>query len=198
MPASRCGLEQDVLRKVTEYKINYGGIEMYKLHPSEKLSSIFENKPYQGANPAEAKFLFFDLGANYEESLAEKWYFSEVVEYLSDGVSYWQLKGVHHPFMLPDYKGDGKLYHRRFAQIGFKPVNASEVSFVELVNFPTICRSKLNIDDLSEDHLKVLSSWVLEGKAEYIFIPAGVLRRMKESKVFGWIVEYSTLRLVRN
>ncbi len=121
---------------------------MYNLHSSRKLNDLFKVKPYQGADPMEAKFLFLGLDANYEENLADKWYFSEIVDYLTDGVGYWQSKGVHHPFMLPHYKGDGKLYHRRFSQIGFRPENAKDVSFVELVNFPTVGRSQLKINDL--------------------------------------------------
>jgi hypothetical protein len=104
---------------------------MYHLHPSNKLNKLFRAKPYQGVNPETSRFLFFGLDANYEERLEDKWYFSEVAKYLVDGVAFWQSRGVHHPFMLPSYKGDGTLYHRRFAEIGFTPKDACDVSFVE-------------------------------------------------------------------
>ena len=106
---------------------------MYHLHPSSMLNKLFRAKPYQGADPLDAKFLFLGLDANYEKDLSDKWYFSEITDYLDNGVRYWQSKVVHHPFMLPDYKGDGKLYHRRFAEIGFSPSDAPDISFTELM-----------------------------------------------------------------
>lgn len=35
--------------------------------------------------------------------------------------SSWTKAGVHHPFLLPGYKGDRKYYHKTFAEIGFRP-----------------------------------------------------------------------------
>ena len=92
---------------------------MYFPHQNKKLNQLFSIKPYQGAVPATARFLFFGLDANYAPAVGDKPYFPEVVSYLEDGVRYWKERGYHHPFRNPDYRGDGALYHRRFAEIGF-------------------------------------------------------------------------------
>lgn len=34
--------------------------------------------------------------------------FVSVVEYLTDGVTFWETHGIHHPFLLKSYKGDGE------------------------------------------------------------------------------------------
>jgi len=162
---------------------------MYHLHPSSMLNKLFRAKPYQGADPLDAKFLFLGLDANYEKDLSDKWYFSEITDYLDNGVRYWQSKVVHHPFMLPDYKGDGKLYHRRFAEIGFSPSDAPDISFTELMHVPTVGQSKLKIDDLSENHLLNLNKWIFGGNAKYIFIPPSVYKLMRQIPLFDWLPE---------
>lgn len=118
---------------------------MYLSHPNDKLHQLFSLKPYQGADPAAATFLFFGLDANYDPEIGDKACFSEVVSYLEDGVRYWKERGFHHPFRHPEYKGDGALYHRRFAEIGFTKEHAEQVSFVELIDVPTSGRSKLEL-----------------------------------------------------
>jgi hypothetical protein len=94
--------------------------------------------------------------------------FSEIVLYLEDGVGYWKQRGDHHPFQNPDYRGDGALYHKRLAEIGFTPDQAESVSFVELVDVPTSGRSNLNPNDLQPSHLDRLRDWVLDGRASSI------------------------------
>ena len=90
---------------------------MYYLHPNNKLNELFAQRPYQGADPMKAKFVFIGLDANYDTSIEASGIFDELVEYLADGVTFWSKYGVHHPFLLPKYKGDGKLYHRNFSKI---------------------------------------------------------------------------------
>jgi hypothetical protein len=162
---------------------------MYFPHPNGKLHELFSQKPYQGADPATARFLFFGLDANYDPDIEDKHYFSEIVEYLEDGVGYWRERGYHHPFRHPEYRGDGALYHRRFAAIGFKVEHAEQVSFVELIDVPTHGKSKLQVSDLRASHLDRLLDWVLNGRAAYIFIPPGVGHLLRRTPQFSWLPE---------
>jgi hypothetical protein len=162
---------------------------VFHLHPSDELRRRFLARPYQGADPAEARFLFFGLDANYDPELSRRPYFSEVLAYLDDGVRYWRERGFHHPFRHPDYRGDGALYHRRFAAIGFQPRHADQVSFVELIDVPTSGRSALEVADLNRSHLSRLREWILDGQARFIFIPPGVARLMRRVEQFGWLPE---------
>ena len=75
------------------------------------------------------------------------------MEYHEDGVAFWLRHGVHHPFLLPEYRGDGRRYHRTFSRIGFTPRHAELVSFVELLHVPSVGRSKLAPQDLDPAHL---------------------------------------------
>ena len=162
---------------------------MYFPHQNKKLHELFSLKPYQGADPATAQFLFFGLDANYNPDIGSKPYFSEIVSYLEDGVGYWRQRGYHHPFRHHEYGGDGALYHRRFAEIGFTREHAEQVSFVELIDVPTSGRSNLLLTDLKPAHLKRLRDWVLNSRAAYIFIPPGVSRLLRRTPQFSWLPE---------
>ena len=126
---------------------------MYHPHPSDLLNKIFSAKPFQGADPETATFLFVGLDANYAPSIETTPIFSSIVDYLDDGVAFWCKYGVHHPFLLPGYRGDGRLYHKTFASIGFTVEHAAQVSFVELLHVPTCGRSSLVPEDLDPQHL---------------------------------------------
>jgi hypothetical protein len=160
---------------------------MYFPHADPRLQELFAVKPYQGADPASARFLFFGLDANYAPNLATQPVYPEVVSYLEDGVGYWKRTGFHHPFRSPGYRGDGKRYHDAFAEIGFSPEHAEQVSFVELIDVPTSGRSKLHPRDLRPEHLTRLREWVLGGAAHYVFIPSEVLRRLAKTSEFAWL-----------
>ena len=157
----------------------------YTLHPSEKLVSIFKEKPWQGCNPATAQFLFVGLDANYAADIEKS--LPEVVDYLRSGVDFWQSTKVHHPFRLPRYQGSGKKYHDRFAQIGFTPKHAELVSFIELLHLPTVGVSSLSIGDLSMDHLNSLANIFDSGEAKYIFVSSKVTDLMRQTKLFPWL-----------
>ncbi len=162
---------------------------MYFPHKDRTLHELFLLKPYQGADPATAQFIFFGLDANYAPEVGDQPYFSEIVTYLEDGVGYWRQRGYHHPFRHPDYRGDGALYHSRFAEIGFTMEHAAQVSFVELIDVPTSGRSNLRPNDLKQSHLDRLLYWVLDGRAAYIFIPPGVGRLLRRTPQFSWFPE---------
>lgn len=109
---------------------------MYLIHPCTQLNSIFSSKPHQGINPFLAKFLFIGLDANYDADISTKPIFSKLLEYHNDSVAFWHLNGVHHPFLLPEYNGNGKTYHRNFSRIGFRSEHSTLLSFVELLHVP--------------------------------------------------------------
>lgn len=165
---------------------------MYQSHPSEELNAQFRHRPYQGVEPSEATFLFIGLDANYDENLEQSPSFGSVLEYHQDGVAFWRRHGVHHPFLLPDYRGDGRRYHRTFARIGFTPKHAPLVSFAELLHVPTGGRSQLAPQDLDPAHLHRLNAAILHGNAKHIFVSAGVARLMQASRAFPWLPKAPT------
>ena len=160
---------------------------MYQLHPSQELRTQFRHRPYQGAEPSVATFLFVGLDANYAPDLERSPSFVKVIEYHQDGVEFWRRYGVHHPFLLPEYHGDGRRYHRTFARIGFTPSHAHLVSFVELLHVPTVGRNKLEPKDLDFAHLQRLNAAILRGTPKNVFISTGVARLMQVSHAFRWL-----------
>lgn len=160
---------------------------MYIPHPSHELREAFRHKPYQGTSPDQARFLFVGLDANYDASIEQQPVFQKILEYHNDGVAFWRQNGVHHPFLLSTYSGDGKFYHRSFAKIGFSSLHAEQVSFIELLNVPTVGRSNLIADDLDDLHLQRIDSAIQEGQAKYIFLPDGVARLMRATRRFPWL-----------
>ena len=160
---------------------------MYYSHPSQILVDLFKKKPFQGITPENAKFLFIGLDANYSENIESEVIFPKIKEYHEDGELFWKRYGVHHPFLLPEYFGGGRFYHKSFSCIGFTEEHADMVSFVELLHLPTTGRSKLTATDLDAEHLRKLSAWIIEGTAEHIFVSSGVIRLMKATKLFTWL-----------
>lgn len=160
---------------------------MYIPHPSAELNALFAAKPYQGVAPNQATFLFVGLDANYDEQIERSSTFPTIREYHSNGVSFWQRHGVHHPFLLSQYAGDGRRYHRNFARIGFNPDHAPLVSFSELLHLPTVGRSVLVPQDLVPGHLQHLDAAIQKGHAKHIFLSAGVARLMQASGSFPWL-----------
>lgn len=165
---------------------------MYTAHPSAVLSSLFAHKPFQGAGPHEATFVFVGLDANYEAEVEQTPIFSKLREYHEDGVAFWRRHRVHHPFLLPQYSGDGQFYHRSFSRIGFGHEHAHQVSFIELLHVPTVGRNKLAPSDLSAPHLCLLNDVLLNGSAKHVFIPGGVARLMHATGAFGWLPKAPT------
>jgi hypothetical protein len=110
-----------------------------------------------------------------------------VLEYHADGVAFWTQHNVHHPFLLPEYRGDGQFYHQSFSKIGFTPSQANQVSFIELLHVPTVGRSRLTVDDLDRAHLESLSHSILAGEATHVFLSSAVARLMRKSRLFPWL-----------
>jgi hypothetical protein len=162
---------------------------MYQAHPFAKLNSLFKTKPYQGAFPGNAKFLFVGLDANFDPDIESSPVFHDVCRYLEDGVSFWEERGVHHPFLLPGYRGDGLKYHRTFSKIGLTSSVADQVSFLELVDVPTVGCNKLDINDLllNPSHLERLDTWIKSDSREQVFVAPQALKLLRRVPYFRWI-----------
>jgi hypothetical protein len=154
---------------------------------------MYRAKPYQGARPESAEFVFVGLDANYDAHIESSSVFPCVLEYHYDGVAFWGRHKVHHPFLLADYRGGGQRYHRNFAEIGFELEDACRVSFVELLHVPTVGRSRLVADDLDSKHLDKLDALIRLGARRNIFLSDGVIRlmldsrRLLDSEPFDWL-----------
>ena len=110
---------------------------IFEKHPSKLLNELYSKRNYQGANPVEAQILFVGRDPNWAFDVETKEMFNYVYEYLTDGVTFWKTYNIHHPFLLPNYKGDGKSYHKIFSKLNVESSLASKISFVELIGFPT-------------------------------------------------------------
>jgi len=157
---------------------------VFQPHPSRILTECFSRRPYQGAHPESARFLFIGLDANYAPQVESSTIFRDLLRYHEDGPDFWRTAGLHHPFLLPHYKGDGRRYHLTFAKIGFQPIHADTVSFIEMLSRPTVGRSALVAQDLDTSHLKSIRHSIFEGQAQFIFVSAGVQRLMASSGMF--------------
>jgi hypothetical protein len=107
-----------------------------------------------------------------------------LLRYHENGLEFWRAEGVHHPFLLPQYREDGRRYHQRFAKIGFQPSHADLVSFVELMHLPTVGRSDLTPQDLNAAHLQSIGRAILHGSAQYIFLSSKAARLMGRTGLF--------------
>jgi hypothetical protein len=173
---------------------------MFQPHPSSILTEHFRQRPYQGADPRSAHFLFVGLDANYAADVEASPIFPSLLKYHENGPEFWRSTGVHHPFLLPQYKGDGRRYHLTFAKIGFQPSHADLVSFTELLSRPTVGRSTLVASDLDPKHLVSLRQAIFAGKAQFIFLSAGVQRLLAASGLFAELAavrrNYGALRVL--
>lgn len=127
-------------------------------HPSPPLNFLLGRQPYQGCDPASARFIFVGEDANFAPDIEAQPIWPRVAEYLTDGVAFWNHHDVHHPFLLEEYQGQGKVYHRHYHGIfnheqgdaaGAKaPLPAhirQRICFVEYLDRPTTGND--NIDD---------------------------------------------------
>ncbi|MGO9952153.1 MAG: hypothetical protein ACLPN1_08065, partial [Dissulfurispiraceae bacterium] len=69
--------------------VNYGGRKKmpYEMHPSPILQALFEQQPWQGADPMQAKYIFIGLDANFAPDVVEQ--IPEIVSYLENGPQFW-------------------------------------------------------------------------------------------------------------
>lgn len=159
---------------------------LFQKHPSKSLNELYSKKNYQGANPINAKILFVGRDPNWASDVENKEMFNYVSEYLTDGVSFWKTHNIHHPFLLPNYKGDGKRYHKIFSKLKVESNASSKISFVELIGFPTTGMAKSNnkvfleylISETNRNHLIQLDS-LLNDMSKIIFIAWGLIEDFK-------------------
>lgn len=162
-------------------------------HPSAELNELFRVRPFQGAPPESAEFVFVGLDANYAPDIHHTTVFDDIRAYHSDGAAFWRDRGVHHPFLLDGYgRGAGYLYHQNFAQVGLTPDDADRVSFIELLDVPTTTekgtkKGKLEVNDLAPAHLDRIDTLVTAGKPRTVFLCSDVIDLMIRTHRFGWL-----------
>lgn len=156
----------------------------YGVHPSIELVNLFRKSPYQGQNPKDAKVIFIGLDANYTSQISSHKFFQKIIEYQKDGVAFWRKYGVHHPFLLEDYpfkrNMDGVPYHRNFSKLRLPSDFASNISFVELLDVPTIgtTNESVFLKLINPNHLRWLDAIVSEGQPRAIILSDSVIRKM--------------------
>jgi hypothetical protein len=160
---------------------------MFTPHPSPALNTLFAERPWQGADPLAARLLFIGLDANYAADIETSPIFPALLDYHRDGAAFWRRHGVHHPFLLPQYRGDGLRYHRNFAKIGFTAEHAAQVCFIELLHVPTVGRNALSASDFDRGHLGLIDRAIRQGAARHVFVSDRVLRLMSASGGFAWL-----------
>ena len=161
---------------------------MYDRHESPRLNEAF--KGYQGQDPQYAKFIFFGLDANFVGDIHENPRFTEVIEevidYLNDGVAYWQNNIRHHPFLSNAYKNEsGYKYHYRFSKLGLTQEFADRVSFVELLHCPTYGNThlprlmELLVEEDNENYLREIDNVLFSANREKsVYIARGVYPKL--------------------
>lgn len=158
----------------------------FQRHPSTALNELYSKKYFQGANPSDAKILFVGRDPNWAADIDSKEMFSSVTEYLNDGIRFWKTHNIHHPFLLPGYKGDGKRYHSIFSKLKLESNFSDKISFIELLGFPTTGMAKsyntifqkylISIEN--KNHLVDLDK-LLNDQSKIIFIAWGLIEDFK-------------------
>jgi len=171
----------------------------FQQHTSAEMVDLFNKKPFQGQHPEKAAIIFLSSDANYSPEISNHPFFGKILEYQRDGVAFWEKYKCHHPFLLPDYPFNktkaGVPFHRNFSKIGLTAEYASNISFLELLDIPTIGNKSQKLDlfyDLiSEDHLRYIDQLILGGGSKLFFVSNGVLKDMvklkKEYPLFEWL-----------
>lgn len=170
----------------------------YGIHPSDRLVRLFSTKPYQGVDPSKAKILIIGNDANYSPEITHHEFFRRILDYHADGVRFWKMTGVHHPFMLADYPYDrrkgGVRYHLNFSKLNFSPAHAEFFSFVELLHLPTIgntgSNKELFFQLLDSEHLNWLESLALGGDPKFVLVNQTLAKSINRiSKKMGVLKE---------
>ena len=171
----------------------------FQKHTSSKIVKLFKEKPFQGQSPENAKVIFLSSDANYSQEIPNDHFFHYIEEYQKDGVAFWKKYNHHHPFLLSDYpcrKNTGGVpFHRNFSKLKLTPEQGEHISFLELLDVPTIGNKSENkkvfYELVSQSHLEYIDRLVLGGGNKLFFVSKGVLKDMKKLKnefpVFKWL-----------
>jgi len=154
----------------------------FDVHPSKLLNELYKIKNYQGANPEFAKVLFVGRDPNWHIDVENLTIFTQIEEYLSDGTNFWEKYDYHHPFLSPEYKGDGRRYHKMFSKLNINSSFSNDISFIELIGFPTTGMAKKNDKEFkkqllskhNQEHLVELDE-ILKKKDKIVFLAWGLL-----------------------
>jgi hypothetical protein len=169
----------------------------FQKHPSVILNNLYKEKNHQGANPKDASVLFVGRDPNWAVDIENMSMFNYVSDYLTDGIGFWKTHNIHHPFLLPGYKGDGKRYHTIFSKLKLANKYSNQISFIELIGFPTTGMAKKDnksfqsflISDLNRNHLIQLDSlfnnidktffiaWGLIDDFQFIYKKTGLFKK---------------------
>ncbi|MDD5053552.1 MAG: hypothetical protein PHO27_12525 [Sulfuricurvum sp.] len=174
---------------------------LFNIHPSNEMVELFRKKPYQGQTPQNSKIIFLSSDANYTEQLSNSHFFNYILEYQNDGINFWKKYNCHHPFLLDKYPFnktmDGVPFHRNFSKLGLTSNYAESISFVELLNIPTIGNKSENRKRFYElvdiDHLKYIEELILNNKGTLFFISNGVLKEMQKFQKKYGVFKYLNL-----
>ena len=174
------------------------------------LQFYFHWKPYQGANPLSAKHIFVGEDANFEANIETQPIWPWIAEYLEDGPAFWSNHWVHHPFLLPEYAGDGRAYHRWFSHVFCREGGAANgqvvplrqsirdgISFVELLPWPTTGKENILNAELmgaarAEGHSRALAGLICKPTTKAsrtVFITKTAAEKLNEQLALDWGVQ---------
>jgi len=174
------------------------------------LQFYFHWKPYQGSNPLTARHIFIGEDANFEADIDTQPIWPWIAEYLEDGPAFWANHWVHHPFLLPEYAGDGRAYHRWFSHLFCRQGGAANgqvvplrqsirdgISFVELLPWPTTgARNILNAELLAaaraQGHFRALAGLIFKPTTKggrTVFITKTAAERLNEQLALDGVVQ---------
>jgi hypothetical protein len=173
----------------------------FRKHTSDEMVALFNKRPFQGQDPEKASIIFLSSDANYPPEISKSPFFDYILEYQRDGIAFWKRYGCHHPFMLTDYPKElnrnkhGVPFHRNFSKLGLGSEYAEHISFLELLDVPTIgnkSEDKLAFFNLiSLNHLQYIENLMVDGGHKIFFVSHGVLKDMdkirKTYPMFGWL-----------
>ncbi len=171
----------------------------FQKHPSPELVQLFHSRPFQGQSPEQAAIIFLSSDANYSPEISNHPFFEHILEYHADGVAFWKRHGCHHPFLLSNYpfkrNQGGVPFHRNFSKLGLGSEYAGHISFLELLDIPTIGNKSQGRTEyfelLSKEHLTYLARLITGGGHKLFFVSSGVLkdlRRIKRSyPLYSWL-----------
>jgi len=173
----------------------------FQAHTSEKLTDLFLRRPYQGNVPELSKIVFLSSDANYSPEITNNNFFRFILEYQKDGVAFWEKYGVHHPFLIDEYPFNktksGRPFHNNFRRLGLDSSYAKYISFVELLDRPTIGNKSENralfYKLANQQHLERIDRLFNDSDDRLIFTSGSVLKDMlvfkKQFGVFTWLPE---------
>lgn len=181
-----------------------GDVNMYRVHPCDSWVSAYKKRPFQGQHPKDAKVIFLGRDANYSNAISSHSFFNRIIEYHDNGVKFWEIYGVHHPFLFDEYPNgriyrDGVKYHKVFAKMCLNTQYAKYISFVELLDVPTCGNTGEDTNNvfytsIDPEYIKKLCDWLLNTGDKIVFVSKMVinndLRRVRQrtNGGFTWLL----------